>query len=43
VASHSRAAARTHGDRAAMPGMLDFAVNVRARELPSLLVGESLR
>ena len=30
VASRTRAAARYHGDQAAGPGMLDFAVNVRA-------------
>ena len=34
----SRAAARYHGDVAAVPGMLDFAVNVRADEPPSWLV-----
>jgi histidinol-phosphate aminotransferase len=33
-----RAAARYHGDQAAAPGMLDFAVNVRAAEPPSWLV-----
>jgi histidinol-phosphate aminotransferase len=38
VASQSRAAARYHGDQAAAPGMLDFAVNVRASEPPSWLV-----
>jgi histidinol-phosphate aminotransferase len=38
VASQSRAAARYHGDQAAVPGMLDFAVNVRASEPPSWLV-----
>jgi histidinol-phosphate aminotransferase len=38
VASQSRAAARYHGDQAAVPGMLDFAVNVRAAEPPSWLV-----
>jgi histidinol-phosphate aminotransferase len=38
VASQSRAAARYHGDQAAAPGMLDFAVNVRAAEPPSWLV-----
>jgi histidinol-phosphate aminotransferase len=38
VASQSRAAARYHGDQAAVPGMLDFAVNVRADEPPSWLV-----
>jgi histidinol-phosphate/aromatic aminotransferase/cobyric acid decarboxylase-like protein len=38
VASQSRAAARYHGDQAAVPGMLDFAVNIRAAEPPSWLV-----
>ncbi len=38
MASQSRAAARYHGDQAAVPGMLDFAVNVRAAEPPSWLV-----
>jgi histidinol-phosphate aminotransferase len=38
VASQYRAAARYHGDQAAAPGMLDFAVNVRASEPPSWLV-----
>jgi histidinol-phosphate aminotransferase len=38
VASQSRAAARYHGDQAAVPGMLDFAVNVRAGQPPSWLV-----
>jgi len=38
VASQSRAAARYHGDQAAVPGMLDFAVNVRAWEPPLWLV-----
>ena len=38
MASQSRAAARYHGDQAAVPGMLDFAVNVRATEPPSWLV-----
>jgi histidinol-phosphate/aromatic aminotransferase/cobyric acid decarboxylase-like protein len=38
VASQSRAAARYHGDQAARPGMLDFAVNVRASAPPSWLV-----
>jgi histidinol-phosphate aminotransferase len=38
VASQPRAAARYHGDQAAVPGMLDFAVNVRATEPPSWLV-----
>ncbi|OBG12144.1 hypothetical protein A5765_15200 [Mycolicibacterium celeriflavum] len=33
-----RAAARYHGDQAAEPGMLDFAVNVRADAPPSWLV-----
>jgi histidinol-phosphate aminotransferase len=33
-----RAAARYHGDQAAMPGLLDFAVNVRATAPPSWLV-----
>ena len=38
MASQPRAAARYHGDQAAVPGMLDFAVNVRAAEPPSWLV-----
>jgi histidinol-phosphate aminotransferase len=38
VASQSRAAARYHGDQAAAPGILDFAVDVRASEPPSWLV-----
>nr|WP_101947277.1 Rv2231c family pyridoxal phosphate-dependent protein CobC [Mycobacterium sp. 3519A] len=38
MASHPRAAARYHGDQAAIPGMLDFAVNVRATEPPLWLV-----
>src|SRR6185503_19130622 len=38
VASQSRAAARYHGDQAAVPGMLDFAVNVRGCEPPSWLL-----
>lgn len=38
MASQSRAAARYHGDQAAAPGMLDFAVNVRASAPPSWLV-----
>jgi len=38
VASQPRAAARYHGDQAAVPGMLDFAVNVRAWEPPLWLV-----
>jgi histidinol-phosphate aminotransferase len=38
VASQPRAAARYHGDQAAVPGMRDFAVNVRAAEPPSWLV-----
>src|ERR1700731_1061058 len=33
-----RAAARYHGDQAATPGMLDFAVNVRGAAPPSWLV-----
>lgn len=33
-----RADARYHGDRAATPGMLDFAVDVRAAGPPSWLV-----
>jgi len=37
MASQSRAAARYHGDQAAVPGMLDFAVNVCASEPPSWL------
>lgn len=38
MASQTRAAARYHGDQAAVPGMLDFAVNVRAAGPPSWLV-----
>ncbi|HTI73626.1 MAG TPA: hypothetical protein VL634_01435, partial [Mycobacterium sp.] len=38
MASQSRAAARYHGDQAAVPGMLDFAVNVRGCEPPSWLL-----
>ncbi|KUI47057.1 hypothetical protein AU198_04145 [Mycobacterium sp. GA-1199] len=38
MVSPSRAAARYHGDQAVAPGMLDFAVNVRADEPPSWLV-----
>ena len=38
MASQPRAAARYHGDQAAVPGMLDFAVNVRAWEPPLWLV-----
>jgi histidinol-phosphate aminotransferase len=38
VASRSRAAARYHGDQAAVPGTLDSAVDVRAAVLPSWLV-----
>jgi histidinol-phosphate aminotransferase len=38
VASQLRRAARYHGDVAAVPGMLDFAVNVRAGGPPSWLV-----
>jgi histidinol-phosphate/aromatic aminotransferase/cobyric acid decarboxylase-like protein len=38
VARRSRTAARYHGDQAAEPGMLDFAVNMRAAEPPSWLV-----
>jgi histidinol-phosphate aminotransferase len=38
VASQPRAAARYHGDQAAEPGMLDFAVNLRGAEPPSWLV-----
>ena len=38
MASQPRAGARYHGDQAAAPGMLDFAVNVRASEPPSWLV-----
>jgi histidinol-phosphate aminotransferase len=38
VASQPRAAARYHGDQAAVPGMLDFAVNVRGAQPPSWLV-----
>ncbi|MGE2722662.1 Rv2231c family pyridoxal phosphate-dependent protein CobC [Mycolicibacterium celeriflavum] len=38
MASPSRAAARYHGDQAVAPGMLDFAVNVRADSPPSWLV-----
>nr|WP_163729385.1 Rv2231c family pyridoxal phosphate-dependent protein CobC [Mycobacterium gallinarum] len=37
MASQSRPGARYHGDRAAGPGMLDFAVNVRADAPPSWL------
>ncbi|WP_264051721.1 MULTISPECIES: Rv2231c family pyridoxal phosphate-dependent protein CobC [Mycolicibacterium] len=35
--SPTRAAARYHGDQAALPGMLDFAVNVRAGSPPAWL------
>ncbi|MDT5210913.1 MAG: histidinol-phosphate aminotransferase [Mycobacterium sp.] len=38
MASQSRGEARYHGDQAAVPGMLDFAVNVRAAEPASWLV-----
>jgi histidinol-phosphate aminotransferase len=38
VASQPRTAARYHGDEAAEPGMLDFAVNIRVSEPPSWLV-----
>ncbi|WP_099040974.1 Rv2231c family pyridoxal phosphate-dependent protein CobC [Mycobacterium neglectum] len=38
MASQSRPGARYHGDQAAGPGMLDFAVNVRADQPPSWLV-----
>ncbi|OBB73172.1 PLP-dependent enzyme, histidinol-phosphate/aromatic aminotransferase or cobyric acid decarboxylase [Mycolicibacterium flavescens] len=38
MVSPLRAAARYHGDQAVVPGMLDFAVNVRADEPPSWLV-----
>ena len=38
MASQPRAAARYHGDQAAVPGMLDFAVHVRAWEPPLWLV-----
>ncbi|ORB66227.1 Rv2231c family pyridoxal phosphate-dependent protein CobC [Mycolicibacterium tusciae] len=38
MASQSRPGARYHGDQAAGPGMLDFAVNVRADVPPSWLV-----
>ncbi len=38
MASRTRAAARYHGDQAAGPGVLNFAVNVRAAEPPSWLV-----
>jgi histidinol-phosphate aminotransferase len=38
VASQSRPGARYHGDQAAGPGMLDFAVNVRTDQPPSWLV-----
>lgn len=38
MASQIRAAARYHGDQAAVPGTLDFAVNVRAAEPQSWLV-----
>ncbi|MCT7660263.1 Rv2231c family pyridoxal phosphate-dependent protein CobC [Mycobacterium deserti] len=42
MARPSRAAARYHGDQAAVPGMVDFAVNVRADEPPRWLL-ERLR
>ncbi|OBC17190.1 hypothetical protein A5784_24625 [Mycobacterium sp. 852013-50091_SCH5140682] len=37
MASPTRAAARYHGDQAALPGQLDFAVNVRAGAPPDWL------
>ncbi|EKF23269.1 aminotransferase class I and II family protein [Mycolicibacterium hassiacum DSM 44199] len=38
MASQPRAGARYHGDQAARPGMLDFAVNVRADRPPAWLL-----
>jgi histidinol-phosphate aminotransferase len=38
VVSLPRAAARYYGDQAVVPGMLDFAVNIRAAGPPSWLV-----
>jgi len=39
VASHKRrAGARYHGDQAAAPGTLDFAVNVRSERPPTWLI-----